>query len=63
MNQNRTICKALIPANGVHITETQYPKGFHAARYDARGFVADSRGRWFPTFEAANKHADMLEVA
>lgn len=50
---------ALIPTNGVFITETQFPKGFTVARYDARGFMQEG-ARWFATMAAARAHAEKL---
>lgn len=47
-----------IPTNGVHISETQHPKGFHVARHDHEGFT--SAPRWFPTLEAAQAYARKL---
>lgn len=48
----------LIPTDGVHISEAQYPKGFYVARYDSEGFT--SAPRWFPTREAAEAYARKL---
>lgn len=48
----------LIPTNGVHITPTQYPEGFQAARYDAAGLC--SQPRWFPTYDQAKAYAAKL---
>lgn len=50
----------LIPTNGVHITEGQFPKGFYVARYDAEGFT--QAPRWFPTREAAEAYARTLKA-
>lgn len=50
--------KLLIPTNGIHITETQYPRGFQVARYDAEGFVSETR--WFATHDKANAYATQL---
>ena len=52
------LTKDLIPTNGVHITETQFPKGFQVAKYDADGFASDNR--WFPTMEKAEAYAAAL---
>lgn len=51
---------ALIPANGIHITETFYPKGFQVASYDRQGFTTSPR--WFPTREKADAYARTLEA-
>lgn len=48
----------LIPTNGIHVTETQYPKGFLVARYDAEGLTAAPR--WFPTLHKAEAYAAQL---
>jgi hypothetical protein len=48
----------LIPTNGIHITENQYPKGYCVAKYDADGFT--SAPRWFPTLEQAKAYAAQL---
>ncbi len=56
-NQQQT----LIPANGVHITEGEYPKGFYVAKYDAEGFT--SAPRWFPTMAKAQEYARTLKVS
>jgi hypothetical protein len=53
-----TMTTALIPTNGVFVTETQYPKGFTVARYDARGFAQEPR--WFETLASARSHAEKL---
>lgn len=53
-----TVTRALIPTNGIHITETSYPNGFQVASYDAQGFC--SGPRWFPTFVAAQGYARTL---
>lgn len=50
--------KALIPTNGVHITEASFPKGFYVAKYDAEGFT--TAPRWFPTMEKAETYAATL---
>jgi hypothetical protein len=49
------LTNALIPTNGIWITETEFPKGFAVAKYDAEGFT--SAARWFPTIEKARAHA------
>jgi hypothetical protein len=54
-----TICKDLIPTNGVRITETVFPRGFYVARYDAQGFTSDNR--WFSTLDKAEKYAASLK--
>lgn len=48
----------LIPTNGVHISESQYPKGFYVAKYDAEGFT--SAPRWFSTLDAAKSYASSI---
>ena len=48
----------MIPTNGVHITEAQYPKGYYVAKYDAEGFT--SAPRWFPTLDKAKAYASSL---
>lgn len=53
-----TVTTALIPTNGVHITETRFPKGFTVARYDARGFAQEPR--WFGSLTAAQAYAGGL---
>lgn len=50
----------LIPTNGIHVTETFYPKGFQVARYDGAGLTSDLR--WFPSQEKANAYARTLEA-
>ena len=45
----------LIPTNGVHITEGEYPKGFYVAKYDRYGFTTATR--FFPTIEKARAYA------
>lgn len=50
--------KALIPTNGVFITETLYPKGFTVAQCDAKGFAIQPR--WFDSLAAAEAHAVRL---
>lgn len=49
----------LIPVNGVHITEAQFPKGFYVAQYDAEGFTSDNR--WFATMEQAATYAAAIQ--
>lgn len=44
---------ALIPTNGIHITETQHPIGYQVATYDHEGLC--SAPRWFPTREHAEE--------
>lgn len=51
--------QALIPTNGIHITETFYPKGFQVARHDRQGFTTSPR--WFPTRDKADAYASTLE--
>ena len=53
--------KQLIPTNGVHITEAQFPKGFFVAQYDAEGFT--TAPRWFATFDAAKTYASQTARA
>jgi hypothetical protein len=48
----------LIPTNRVAITQTEYPKGYFVARYDAEGFVSEQR--WFGTLRAAQDYAKTL---
>jgi hypothetical protein len=48
----------LIPTNGIHITQADYPKGYYVAKYDAKGFTTDPR--WFPTLVAATAYASKL---
>jgi hypothetical protein len=48
----------LIPTNGTHVSETQFPKGFLVASYDAEGFV--TAPRWFATIDAANRYAAQI---
>ncbi len=48
----------LIPTNGTHISETQFPKGFLVASYDAQGFA--TAPRWFPTMDKAQAYARQL---
>ena len=50
--------KALIPTDGVWITEAYSPKGFTVAKYDANGFTTVPR--WFETMEKAEAYADTL---
>lgn len=50
--------KPLIPTNGIHISESFYPKGYTVARHDHEGFTSD--GRWFPTLEKAQAYAQQL---
>jgi hypothetical protein len=52
---------SLIPTNGVHIIETEYPRGFNVARYDADGLT--SSGRWFETLEKARAYAKAISNA
>lgn len=49
----------LIPTNGVHITETQYPKGYQVAAYDSEGFAFQPR--WFPTMDEAKGYANIVK--
>jgi hypothetical protein len=49
---------SLIPPKGVHITEAEYPRGFHVAKYDEEGFT--SAPRWFETLESAWAYARQL---
>lgn len=46
---------ALIPTNGVHVTEAYYPAGFYVAKYDENGFT--TAPRWFATREQADAYA------
>lgn len=48
----------LIPTNGVHISESYFPKGFYVARSDHEGFTRAPR--WFPTKDAAEAYARKL---
>ena len=48
----------LIPINGVHITEAEYPHGFYVAKYDAEGFT--SAPRWFPSLDKAKEYAKQI---
>ena len=48
----------LIPTNGTHISETQFPKGFLVAKYDAEGFANERR--WFVTLGAAQAYARQI---
>jgi hypothetical protein len=50
---------ALIPTNGVHITEAYSPRGFYVAKYDKDGFT--SAPRWFPTLEQARTYAAQFD--
>ena len=52
------LTKDLIPTNGVKITESNYPKGFYVAKYDADGFTSENR--WFPTMDRAETYAESL---
>ena len=49
------LTNALIPTNGIWITETYSPVGFQVAEYDARGFAW--KPRWFQTFVKAQAYA------
>jgi len=48
----------IMTTNGVHITETFYPKGFQVALHDASGFT--TAPRWFLTIEKAELYAAQL---
>ena len=50
----------MIPTNGVHISESHFPKGFYVALYDTEGFTQSPR--WFPTREQADAYARELET-
>ena len=52
--------KALIPTNGVHISETRFPKGFYVATYDHEGFVSED-ARWFDNRATAEAYAAKLQ--
>lgn len=56
-----TLTKSLIPTNGIHITETFYPKGFQVGAYDRQGFISEQR--WFPTRDKADAYARTLRAA
>lgn len=57
-NMTKQITNSLIPTNGVHITEGEFPKGFYVAKYDAEGFT--SAPRFFPTLEKAQAYAQQI---
>lgn len=49
----------LIPTNGIHISESQFPKGFYVAKYDCEGFA--SQPRWFASIEKARAYVKQIE--
>jgi hypothetical protein len=53
-----TTLDTLIPTNGVHVTESYFPKGWLVGRYDNRGFISDQL--WFATRPEADTYADDL---
>lgn len=48
----------LIPANGIHISETYFPSGWQVARHDHEGFTSENR--WFATREKAQAYAQQI---
>jgi len=49
----------MIPTNGVHISESHFPKGYYVALYDAEGLT--SAPRWFATRQEAETYANQLK--
>lgn len=58
MENSKYLTKALIPTNGVFITENAFPKGYFVAKYDAKGMTEGNR--FASTLEAAEKYAEAL---
>lgn len=50
--------KALIPTNGIWITESFAPRGYTVAKYDAKGFATSPR--WFSSLASAEAYAVSL---
>ena len=48
------------PADDIRITQTEYPKGWKVARYDAKGRLGPAR--WFPNLTLARAHAVELHA-
>lgn len=58
METSKYLTKALIPTNGVWITENRYPTGFYVAKYDADGLTEGNR--FASTLESAHTYAEKL---
>lgn len=56
--ESEMFTKALIPTNGIWITESFAPRGYTVATYDAKGFATSPR--WFASMEAAQAYAVTL---
>lgn len=63
LNRNgEAMTRALIPTDGVFVTETRYPHGWQVARYDHEGFTSDVRWFRYECLGEAKGYRDRLET-